>query len=617
MTNPGTVIHQLAAFDGDEGANGRLTYSLTLGNYKDAFAIDSQTGALRLLRSLTKADLTTEFVLTVKVEDGGRPPLFDTATVRILLSAVGAGGDGPQAAGVVHFTQDIYTFRASEKLPIGGLIGHVQADGVASVEYGMQEDLGRYFNVHPLTGAVTLRRPFDFEHSNHVEATIRAWSPSSIPATAEGTARLVVTLTDGNDRAPVFKKLYYEASVEENAPAGTVVLIVEATDSDTGQGGVVTYHIVEEWARQYFEIDYHTGAIRLVQQLDFEKEGQQRFEFSVSAEDLGEPKMYSVRPALVNIKVLDVNDLPPVFESKTLDFVVSTPVVPGTKIGRVEATDGDTVGSVRYHLKKTPTCVLLDVDRESGTLKLSRRWTGAKIGPFSCKVVANDGLHEADVDVNVKMVPYVQATSGFRFEKTQYEISIKENSSDLIDGKVLVRLRTVGADPYEAVSFKMLNEEDDQDGNGPFLVVNPSTGALMATENTKNVDRESTPTLAYLIEAKLVRRPETPPTRVLVLVRVLDVNDNEPRFVGQPYSISIPVGAEVNQSVFRVKALDADDGTNGKVTYSFAKRQQGSGVFRIDEDSGEVFIAGDVKSLEKVVGKSMNLAVIASDNGKY
>lgn len=48
-------------------------------------------------------------------------------------------------------------------------------------------------------------------------------------------ASVTVTVTDVNDNAPLFVDEVYSASVAENAPAGTRIAAVKATDRDSGR----------------------------------------------------------------------------------------------------------------------------------------------------------------------------------------------------------------------------------------------------------------------------------------------------------------------------------------------------------------------------------------------
>ncbi len=60
-----------------------------------------------------------------------------------------------------------------------------------------------------------------------------------------GFATVVVRVLDANDTPPRFGRPSYSAVVPENAPAGTRVLRVGATDPDEGPGGQVVYSFPE------------------------------------------------------------------------------------------------------------------------------------------------------------------------------------------------------------------------------------------------------------------------------------------------------------------------------------------------------------------------------------
>lgn len=53
------------------------------------------------------------------------------------------------------------------------------------------------------------------------------------------TATIYVNVSDANNFAPIFDNAPYTASVYEDAPVGTTVLVVSATDGDVGQNAMV------------------------------------------------------------------------------------------------------------------------------------------------------------------------------------------------------------------------------------------------------------------------------------------------------------------------------------------------------------------------------------------
>ena len=54
-----------------------------------------------------------------------------------------------------------------------------------------------------------------------------------------------------------------------------------------------------------------------------------------------------------------------------------------------------------------------------------------------------------------------------------------------------------------------------------------------------------------------------------VIVRISDLNDNSPIFIGTPYSISLPENTPVNATIFTdLKAEDMDSGNNMQIEYT-------------------------------------------------
>uniref|UniRef100_A0A672YIN5 Cadherin domain-containing protein n=1 Tax=Sphaeramia orbicularis TaxID=375764 RepID=A0A672YIN5_9TELE len=82
---------------------------------------------------------------------------------------------------------------------------------------------------------------------------------------------------------------------------------------------------------------------------------------------------------------------------------------------------------------------------------------------------------------------------------------------------------------------------------------------------------------------------------VKINVSVLDANDNAPVFTLPLYKVSVLENALPGTTVARVSAVDADEGYNGNVTYSFTHLEEGSSYpFQIDSYTGEVKITGEL-----------------------
>ncbi|XP_075902597.1 protocadherin gamma-A11-like isoform X39 [Nelusetta ayraudi] len=128
----------------------------------------------------------------------------------------------------------------------------------------------------------------------------------------------------------------------------------------------------------------------------------------------------------------------------------------------------------------------------------------------------------------------------------------------------------------------------------------------------KNLDREKNEHIFLVLTAIDGGEPQMTGT-MQILITVLDVNDNAPVFTQPIYKASIKENSPSGTIVATVTATDADDGPNGKVTYSISNiLDHAHGLFEIDEESGEIQLKGKV-DYEK--SRTFQINIRASDDG--
>ncbi|GAB1610342.1 protocadherin gamma-C4-like [Argonauta hians] len=99
-----------------------------------------------------------------------------------------------------------------------------------------------------------------------------------------------------------------------------------------------------------------------------------------------------------------------------------------------------------------------------------------------------------------------------------------------------------------------------------------------------------------------------------VYITILDVNDNSPVFSQHIYNISIKNTQPNDIPIVTLSAKDPDAGKNGQVSYFVSSKTPGRTrhYFKIDHQSGELFIEKKFKSLTK---KVLKIYVEAKDGG--
>ncbi|CAL8398928.1 unnamed protein product [Arctogadus glacialis] len=110
-------------------------------------------------------------------------------------------------------------------------------------------------------------------------------------------------------------------------------------------------------------------------------------------------------------------------------------------------------------------------------------------------------------------------------------------------------------------------------GAASIFTIDENTGDIHAT---KRLDREAQ--AYYTLHAQAVDRVTNQPVepRSEFVVKVQDINDNEPKFLDGPYMAGVPEMSPLGTMVVQVAATDADDPTYGnsaRVIYSIIHGQ--------------------------------------------
>uniref|UniRef100_A0A3B4Z9V2 Cadherin domain-containing protein n=1 Tax=Stegastes partitus TaxID=144197 RepID=A0A3B4Z9V2_9TELE len=137
----------------------------------------------------------------------------------------------------------------------------------------------------PFTLAPSLQENMYAVVTNH-SLTLTALDGGKPPKS--GDMNILVRVLDINDNAPVFSKDDYSVALSENAPVGTTVTQVNATDLDEGPNGEVIYSFSETMNQNIlnlFDINPLTGEITVKGLINYEE--KDRYEIEIQASDKG------------------------------------------------------------------------------------------------------------------------------------------------------------------------------------------------------------------------------------------------------------------------------------------------------------------------------------------
>ena len=269
------ILTSLADFvvDPDSGANGTVSsYELISvvnqdgRNLTDRFiAVNGGSGGNLLSSGQLQAPALDRerdgpsLNITMKFTDGGDPQM--SAVVTFLVEILDVNDNAPQ------FTSMNYIFRFPEN-SVNSSVGRVFASDPDNGENGTVIYTiigGSNFTIDPQSGEIKNTIVFDRETQESYTITVCAHDNSS-DVKCSATAIVIVMISDENDNPPVFTTdlLIIILPVSSDAPVGTSIGRVEATDRDIGTNAIVRYLINPS---VLFSINSSTGDVIVAEDL--------------------------------------------------------------------------------------------------------------------------------------------------------------------------------------------------------------------------------------------------------------------------------------------------------------------------------------------------------------
>uniref|UniRef100_A0A8C4YVW9 Protocadherin-related 15a n=1 Tax=Gadus morhua TaxID=8049 RepID=A0A8C4YVW9_GADMO len=454
-----------------------------------------------------------------------------------------------------------------------------------------------------------------------------------------------IVVRDRNDNPPIFRQPRYYIAVNELTPIGTIVFTGfsgsnGATDIDDGPNGQIEYGV------QYNPNDPASngtvrvantlsGHIVLAERLNYEE--RTRYLVIVEANDRAPffPNRLTATTTLT-VDVLDGDDLGPMFlpcvlvnntqDCNPLTYRVAipeftdpgrlnplnvTPAIRAVDMDRNIQPPSDRPGILYFILVGHPMTYkdYFSLNQTTAELRVLQPVNRDLYQRFTLIIKAEqDNGHPLPVFADLVIEILDENNQAPYFQLVEYQGYVSESSPV---GTTI----SAGANLTSPLAIVAL-DNDIEESTDPMLTITLDDYTAVFTLSTTGierfllllqpVDRERQMTYTFrMVASDGVQRSQP----VIVNILVIDANDNTPAFGDVSYNIEVFTNMQPGETVLQLSAVDADEGSNGLVTYEILAGAQGDYV--INNRTGRITVATGVAL---VVGRSYTLTVRASDN---
>ncbi|NXE65747.1 CELR1 protein, partial [Calcarius ornatus] len=592
-----------------EGEAGRLAYSMEAlfdERSNDYFTIDAETGSVVTARSLDRETKDTH-VLKVTASDHGSPRRR-SATTYLTVTVSDTNDHEPV------FEQPEYRESIRENLEVGYEVLTIRAtDGDAPANANMLYRLlepgagDGVFEIDPRSGVVRTRASVDREEVSEYHLVVEANDQGKDPGPRSATAMVHITVEDENDNYPQFSEKRYLVQVPEDAPVNSQILQVQATDRDRGSNAQVHYSIVSGNLKGQFYIHSFSGAIDLINPLDYET--IREYTLRIKAQDGGRPPLIN-SSGMVSVQVVDVNDNAPIFVSTPFQATVLENVPLGYSVLHIQAVDADSGENARLEYKlieMAPSAAGAPVAGDSGfpfQINNSTGWITVAaeldretVENYHFGVEARDhGVPVMTSSASVSITVLDVNDNNPTFTEKVYHLRLNE---DAAVGSSVLTLTAVDRDVNSVVTYQITS------GNtrNRFAITSQSGGGLITLALPLDYKQERQYVLT--VTASDGTRFDT----VQVFINVTDANTHRPVFQSSHYTVSVSEDKPIGTSIVTISATDEDTGENARITYIL---DDNIPQFRIDPDTGTITTLMELDYEDQA---SYTLAITAHDNG--
>uniref|UniRef100_A0AAY4C2I5 Protocadherin-15 n=1 Tax=Denticeps clupeoides TaxID=299321 RepID=A0AAY4C2I5_9TELE len=571
----GAILLNLQATDREMDP---ITYQIVSGDVQQVFNLSRTIGLLLLAKPLDR-ETTDQYRLIVTASDG-HPGGVSTATVSIVVTDV--NDNDP----VFDLTlQRNFTVQEEQTNVFVGQVRATDLDAGQNgeVHYRLLTNMA-LFTINS-NGSIYTAVPLDREKRNMYDLMVEASDGAVDPRRT--TITLLVEVTDINDNSPVFSQASYIVNVTENTPSGTVILQLQAFDADLDSN--VTYLIKTKAARQLFSVNPLTGALSVLQAMDYE----------VLQAEMGAVYTFEV-------EALDQGGVLPPGIATVTDVTLTCTVILRVRY-RVDHDQSPYSGS------------LFDVNEDSGRITTKVNLNEVPGTTFKLVVVAFDDGEPVKTNTTLVEITVLHCFVPRFMDKQKDKRAVKKSllfppvsETAPVGFAVGIILATA---INTTVFYSIVGGNDDGECKACGINCN-RTGVIYTAklldyeEVTSYVLRVQADPLAIIL-ANLRTPSKTNTAKVFISVQ--DENDHPPVFTKKLYIGGVAEDTKTFTSVLKVEATDKDTGNYSKMAYRLIipPTAEGQDSFVVEQYTGIIKSAIMYRNMRRSYFK---FQVIATDN---
>ncbi|XP_048256819.1 cadherin-23-like [Haliotis rufescens] len=620
----GTSVLLVQAFDGDIGVPNDLNYWIVHDNaaYTDNFTMNNDSGLIKTALPLDtdsddmkqKGGVLSFQVNASEIVTDNQTQGEDTSTVtHVTVTILDVNDNSPE------FSSSLINATVLENTPVGvplGIEGVIEVKDIdMTVDNNMfvlsvEQNGSPYMDFDTIPGRgeqvsrtnVMLRvnntQVLDYEQHDSISFQIVA-RESRTDEKRSSTVNVLVHIIDTNDNSPVFNDTY-NFNISEDALPGEIVGNVTATDSDSGDFGKVFYLMEDENAD--FNVSKANGVITVATKLD--RETKSSYSLLVMAYD-NEADVNGRRSGQtrVEIRLNDVNDNHPEFEPKPVATPIAENIDNGTIVTTVSARDADEGmnSQIEYYIADGGNLTgLFNVDNGTGEVAVVESligFTGTRVLTVGARDKGEPPLNGtlqivfSVKDVNLHPPNFTHPGGNYN---TSNPFILEVNEEQPLGSEMFI----LEADDEDngvngQVAYRI---EPSRGDDWTFFFLDTISGNL---SNTKILDRETRPTFTIDVSAQDQGTPVLK-TTLSLMVRLLDIDDNDPYFPNRNHDITI---AEEETGCYGNLSL-ADDKDEGAINtrrcyYIHSGDQPQATYFSLNETTGTLCLNQKLDREEK------------------